>query len=104
MLEGLEEVQFRFEQNVVKGFTLKYGQLFDVMYRSVDSRVKEQFSPSEASHALDTILCTWKYDSLNVTFEPNRKQHWTGSFYVFTPVLKVSESSSAPPEAESSQE
>lgn len=80
-----------FNRNVLSGFHIRYAQVFDVVFRRIDSEVKAQFAPPSGSQAIDTVDCAYTYDSLQVTFSPNRKLHWTGSFYVFTPVLDVRE-------------
>ena len=88
-LEGFEEVRISFKDDIVKGIEVKYAELFDLQYTRVNKTVRERYGPTGGSDTPDSVTCIWKYDALTVRFSPNRKQHWTGSFFVYNPVLNI---------------
>ena len=88
-LEGFEEVRISFKDNIVKGIEVKYAELFDLQYARVNKSVRERYGPFGGSDTPDSVTCIWKYEALTVRFSPNRKQHWTGSFFVYNPVLNI---------------
>jgi hypothetical protein len=88
-LEGFEEVLISFKDEGVRGIEVKYAELFDLQYTRVNRTIRERYGPTGGTDIPDSVTCIWKYDSLTVRFSPNRKQHWTGSFYVYDPVLNI---------------
>jgi len=88
-LEGFEEVRISFKDDLVKGIEVRYAELFDLQYTRVNKTVRERYGPFGENGTPDSVTCVWKYDALTVRFSPNRKQHWTGSFFVYNPVLNI---------------
>ena len=90
-LEGYQEVRVSFKDDVVKGIEVRYAEVFDLQYNRINKTVRDRYGPPGGSDTPDSVTCIWKYDSLTVRFSPNRKQHWTGSFFVYDPVLNIQE-------------
>ena len=88
---GIDKIQFTFYRDTLQSIKLQYLELFDVEYVNFERGVREKYAYAIAGKLLDTTGTEWQYDSLKVILTPNKKQHWTGSFFAFTPVLELQE-------------
>ena len=90
-LEGIDQLKLTFFRDTLKTLRAEYGQMFDVEYVNFEKAIRSKYAYAIAGHVIDTSGNDWLYDSLKITLIPNKKQHWTGSFFAFTPVLEFEE-------------
>ncbi|GEM_PF-4637510 len=89
--KGIDRILLTIWRDSVHGIELRYGEMFDVDYRTFDKEMRRKYAGRQAAPGLDTVACEWRSDSLIVRLSPNRRQHWTGTFYVFTPTVEFQE-------------
>ncbi len=88
---GIDKVTLTFERDSLQRIRLSYKEMFDVDYRKFDKEIRRKYAGRQTEGGLDTVDCEWRYESVLVNLSPNRRQHWTGTFYVFSPTLEFQE-------------
>lgn len=91
IFKGIDEIQFTLYRDTIQTIAVYYSQMLDVEYSNFDKAVQEKYAIFIGDLPLDTMNAEWAYDSLIVRFIPNRRKHWTGSMYTYTPVLEFQE-------------
>lgn len=86
--QGIQKIVLTFFRDSVRGIELDYAEMFDVQYRNFNKEIRRKYAARHSFQGLDTLDCEWNYESVAVKFYPNRRQHWTGTFYVYTPALE----------------
>ena len=89
--KGIDQIKLTFYRDTLQTIEVRYSEMFDVEYADFDRSVREKYGYTIVGKLIDSTGNEWQYDSLKVSLFPNKKQHWTGSAFVFTPVLDFQE-------------
>ena len=89
--KGINQIKLTFYRDTLQTIEVRYNEMFDAEYADFDRNVRDKYGYTIAGKLIDSMGNEWQYDSLKVTLFPNKKQHWTGSAFVFTPVLDFQE-------------
>ncbi|HTK83398.1 MAG TPA: hypothetical protein VL633_14025 [Bacteroidota bacterium] len=92
--KGIEEIQFTLYRDSVQSISITYTPMLDVEFKKFDQAIQQKYAtvaPDPHPDTPDTITTEWVYDSLIVKLMPNKKRHWTGRMYTYTPVLEFQE-------------
>ncbi len=89
--KGIYQLILTFYHDTLQTIEVHYAEMFDAEYVDFDRNVREKYGYAIAGKIIDSTGTEWQYDSLKVLLIPNKKRHWTGSAFVFTPVLSFQE-------------
>lgn len=88
---GISQVKLTFFRDTLHTIQVYYSQILDVEFRNFEKAVRAKYGYMSGGKPVDTTGYEWRYDSLLITFTPNKKQHWTGTMYTYSPVLEFQE-------------
>ena len=88
---GISQVKFTFFRDTLHTIRVYYTQILDVEFTNFEKAVRAKYGYASGGKSVDTTGYEWRYDSLLITFTPNRKQHWTGTMFTYSPVLEFQE-------------
>jgi len=91
IFRGIDQIRLTFYRDTAQTIRVQYSQMFDVEYTNFEQAVREKYAYALGDRITDTIGTEWRYDSLGITLIPNRKQHWTGSVFTYSPELEFQE-------------
>ncbi len=85
--KGIDRLKLTFYGNRLQMIEVQYYEMFDVEYGLFEKGVRNKYGYAIAGFLLDSTGTTWEYDSVKVMLNPHRKQHWTGTMFVYVPDL-----------------
>lgn len=88
---GIDQLQLTFYQDTLHNIKIQYSQMFELEYNDFEAGVRGKYAYRYENNSIDSSGNLWQYDSLSVTVVPNRKQHWTASVFLYTPVIEFQE-------------
>ena len=90
---GIGQIGFTFYRDTLQTIRVRYEQMLDAEYANFSAAVRTKYAFAVGDRIIDTTGDEWQYDSLEITLVPNRRQHWTGSVFTYTPELEFQERS-----------
>ena len=89
--KGIDGIVFTFTRDTLHAMKVTYNEMLDIDYGFFNGKLKDMIGAPVTNASSDSSSIMWQSDSLVISMVPNRKQHWTKTVYVYTPVVEFRE-------------